>query len=102
MNDSRYRLVVQRSPKKEDGEVVTDMFGTVYVYRAIITNDWKMSDKDLVLFYNKRGESEKNFDIQNNDFGWAHLPLTIVFVHHDSAMSKQASHCARCSFRSPS
>ena len=25
MNDSRYRLVVQRSPKKEDGEVVTDM-----------------------------------------------------------------------------
>ena len=51
MNDSRYRLVVQRSPKKEDGEVVTDMFGTVYVYRAIITNDWKMSDKDVVLFY---------------------------------------------------
>ena len=51
MNDSRYRLVVQRSPKKEDGEAVTDMFGTVYVYRAIITNDWKMSDKDVVLFY---------------------------------------------------
>ena len=45
MNDSRYRLVVQRSPKKEDGEVVTDMFGTVYVYRAIITNDWKMSER---------------------------------------------------------
>ena len=99
MNDSRYRLVVQRSPKGEDGEAVTDMFGTVYVYRAIITNDWKMSDKDVVLFYNKRGESEKNFDIQNNDFGWAHLPLTIVFVRHDSAMSKQASHCARCSVR---
>ena len=78
MNDSRYRLVVQRSPKKEDGRIVTDMFGTVYVYRAIITNDWKMSEKDVVLFYNKRGESEKNFDIQNNDFGWAHLPFSFM------------------------
>lgn len=78
MNDSRYRLVVQRSPKKEGGRIVTDMFGTVYVYRAIITNDWKMSEKDVVLFYNKRGESEKNFDIQNNDFGWAHLPFSFM------------------------
>lgn len=78
MNDSKYRLVVQRSPKKEDGKIVTDMFGTVYVYRAIITNDWEMSEKDVVLFYNKRGESEKNFDIQNNDFGWAHLPFSFL------------------------
>lgn len=78
MNDSRYRLVVQRSPKMEDGKIVTDMFGTVYVYRVIITNDWEMSQKDVVLFYNKRGESEKNFDIQNNDFGWAHLPFSFM------------------------
>ena len=78
MNDSRYRLVVQRSPKKEDGRIATDLFGTVYVYRAIITNDWNMSEKDIVLFYNKRGESEKNFDIQNNDFGWAHLPFSFM------------------------
>jgi len=78
MNDAKYRLVVQRSPKKEDGKIVTDMFGTVYVYRAIITNDWNMSEKDVVLFYNKRGESEKNFDIQNNDFGWAHLPFSFM------------------------
>ena len=78
MDDSKYRLVVQRSPKKEDGKIVTDMFGTVYIYRAIITNDWGMSEKDVVLFYNKRGESEKNFDIQNNDFGWAHLPFSFM------------------------
>ncbi len=78
MNDSRYRLVVQRSPKREDGKVVTDMFGTVYVYRAIITNDWEMGEKDVVLFYNKRGGSEKNFDIQDNDFGWAHLPFSFM------------------------
>lgn len=78
MNGSTYRLVVQRSPKKEDGKAVTDMFGTVYVYRAIITNDRETGDKDVVLFYNKRGESEKNFDIQNNDFGWAHLPFSFM------------------------
>ena len=78
MDESAYRLVVQRSPKKEDGRIVTDMFGTVYVYRAIITNDREMSEKDVVLFYNKRGESEKNFDIQNNDFGWAHLPFSFM------------------------
>lgn len=78
IGDSKYRLVVQRSPKKEGGKILTDMFGTVYVYRAIITNDWKMSEKDVVLFYNKRGKSEKNFDIQNNDFGWAHLPFSFM------------------------
>ena len=28
--------------------------------------------------YNERGASEKNFDIQNNDFGWAHLPFSFM------------------------
>ena len=32
----------------------------------------------LFHFYNKRGASEKNFDIQNNDFGWAHLPFSFM------------------------
>ena len=33
------------------------------------------TEKDIIVFYNARGESEKNFDIQNNDFRWAHLPF---------------------------
>ena len=74
-----YRLVVQRTPKKDsNGTIVEDMFGTVYVYRCIITNDWDSSETDIIAFYNKRGESEKNFDIQNNDFGWAHLPFSFL------------------------
>ena len=28
--------------------------------------------------YNERGASEKNFDIQNNDFGWSHLPFPFM------------------------
>lgn len=78
INDKKYRLVVQRTPKKEDGKDVTDLFGRVYVYRAIITNDETTSEEDVILFYNKRGESERNFDIQNNDFGWKHLPFSFL------------------------
>ena len=74
-----YRLVAQRTPKRDsDGKIEKDMFGIVYVYRCIITNDWKSSEKAIVTFYNKRGESEKNFDVQNNDFGWAHLPFSFL------------------------
>ena len=35
-------------------------------------------EKDIITFYNERGASEKNFDIQNNDFGWAHLPFSFM------------------------
>ena len=28
--------------------------------------------------YNERGASEKNFDMQNNDFGWSHLPFSFM------------------------
>ena len=74
-----YRLVVQRSPLRDrDGNVQTDMFGTMYTYRCILTNDWKSTEMDIVVFYNARGESEKNFDVQNNDFGWAHLPFSFL------------------------
>ena len=34
--------------------------------------------KEIITFYNERGASEKNFDIQNNDFGWAHLPFSFM------------------------
>ena len=36
-----YRLVVQRSPLKgKDGSEQTDMFGVIYTYRCILTNNW--------------------------------------------------------------
>ena len=74
-----YRLVVQRSPMKEkDGRVQRDMFRVIYAYRYILTNDWTSTEKDIITFYNECGASEKNFDIQNNDFGWAHLPFSFM------------------------
>ena len=74
-----YRLVVQRSPLKgKDGKQLTDMFGVIYTYRCILTNDWVSTEKDIITFYNERGAGEKNFDIQNNDFGWSHLPFSFM------------------------
>ena len=74
-----YRLVVQHSPLKDkDGKQQTDMFGVIYTYRSILTNDWVSTEKDIITFYNERGASEKNFDIQNNDFGWSHLPFSFM------------------------
>ena len=34
--------------------------------------------KEIITFYNERGASEKNFDIQNNDFGWSHQPFSFM------------------------
>ena len=46
------------------------------IYNAIITNDWEMTNDEIVNFYNKRGAAEKEFDILKNDFGWNNLPFS--------------------------
>ena len=50
----------------------------IYAYRCILTNDWTSTEEDIITFYNERVASEKNLDIQNNDFGWAHLPFSFM------------------------
>jgi len=34
--------------------------------------------QEVVEFYNQRGSSERIFDMQNNDFGWKHLPFSFM------------------------
>ena len=70
------RLVVQRQ-RKQKGEQL-DIFDGKYTYRCILTNDWDMTDEEIILHYNKRGSAEQVFDRQNNDFGWAHLPKSFM------------------------
>ena len=74
------RLVVQRTPiTDEDPDAEPEgLFGTEYVYRCIVTNDWDKTEREIICYYNKRGASERNFDCQNNDFGWAHLPFSFL------------------------
>ena len=78
--DKAYRYVVSRE-KNTDGQC--NLFsGDRYLYRAIMTNDSKKSDLDVVLFYNERGQSERLFDEMNNDFNWNKLPFS--FLHENT------------------
>ena len=40
------------------------------------------TEKDIITFYHERGANEKNFDIENNDFGWSHLPFSFMAEKH--------------------
>ena len=54
-----YRLVIQRQ-KRMDG--VQDFWEGEYTYRCILTNDYDSSVREIVEFYNPRGEKERIFD----------------------------------------
>jgi hypothetical protein len=78
--DRNYRLVIMRE-KSNDAQL--DLFtGDNFIYRCILTNDLESSEKTIIEYYNQRGSSEKIFDIQNNDFGWNHLPCSDM--HHNT------------------
>jgi hypothetical protein len=72
--ERNYRLVVMR---EKTGDPQLDLFeGEKFNYRCILTNDHQSTEKEVIEYYNQRGASEKTFDIQNNDFGWNHLPTS--------------------------
>jgi hypothetical protein len=72
--ERNYRLVIMRE-KTNDQQL--DIFeGEKFNYRCILTNDHQSTEKEVIEYYNRRGASEKIFDIQNNDFGWNHLPAS--------------------------
>jgi hypothetical protein len=74
--DRNYRLVIMRE-KSADNQL--DMFTRDnYIYRSILTNDDKSTEKAVIEYYNARGTSEKIFDEMNNDFGWKHLPFSYL------------------------
>lgn len=69
-----YRLVVKRKLKKD---TQLDIFTQdVYEYRAILTNSKDYTAVEVALFYNHRGNMEKQFDILKNDFGWKKMPFS--------------------------
>ena len=50
--------------------------GEAYNYSPILTNDFKMTDDEVVYFYNARGAQEREFDVLKNDFGWNKMPFS--------------------------
>lgn len=76
LRDYHLRLVVQRTRvEEENGQLCIEGMER-YVYRAILTSDHESTEEKVIGTYNARGASERNFDQQNNDFGWAHLPFS--------------------------
>lgn len=69
-----YRLVVTKETRK-DGQM--NLFtGEAFNYNPIMTNDFDMTDDEVVFFYNARGAQEREFDELKNDFGWNKMPFS--------------------------
>ena len=69
-----YRVVVTKENRR-DGQI--NIFtGEACNYSPILTNDFEMTDDQVVFFYNARGGEEKEFDVVKNDFGWNKLPFS--------------------------
>jgi len=71
-----HRIVAYRMPNKTGQKSIFTNDAKSYLF--IITNDWDISAKEAIVFYNKRGDSERVFDMQNNDFNWDSMPHSFL------------------------
>lgn len=69
-----FRLVVTKELRVD--KQINMYTGEAYNYHAIITNDFEMSNDQVVFFYNQRGKIEREFDVLKNDFGWNNMPFS--------------------------
>lgn len=69
-----YRIVVTKQAR--DDRQLNLFTGEAYNYSIVMTNDFEMSDDEVVFFYNARGEQEREFDVLKNDFGWDKMPFS--------------------------
>ncbi len=71
-SEKSYRVVItKRIEIGKDGK-------EILVQRAIITNNYSMTNKEIVHFYNQRGAEETNFKILLNDFNWGNMPFSFL------------------------
>ena len=68
-----YRIVVTRK-KRTDGQMDL-LTGSAYTYQGIITDNKEMSEKEVIEFYNQRGDAENSNRYMLNDFNLHHLPF---------------------------
>ena len=72
----KHRIIAYRMPNKTGQTSAFTRDAKNYLF--IITNDWETTEKEAIIFYNKRGDSERVFDIQNNDFNWDSMPHSFL------------------------
>ncbi len=71
--DRQFRIAVTRE-KRKDGQI--DMLsGSAYSYQGIITNNYVQTEKEVIEFYNQRGDAENSNRYMLNDFNLHHLPF---------------------------
>ncbi len=72
-----YRVVITRR-KADNKDFKNKYTNDNCIYRAIITNNYVMSDEEVVRFYDKRGAMETNFTQLLNDWNWKRLPFSFM------------------------
>ncbi len=72
----KHRIIAYRFPNRTGQISVLTSDAKNYLF--IITNDDEISEERAIKFYNKRGDSERVFDIQNNDFNWNSMPHSFL------------------------
>ena len=71
-----FRIVAYRCPNKTGQTNLITADANNYLF--ILTNDETKTAKEVIEFYNDRGNSERLFDIQNNDFNWKKMPFSFL------------------------
>ena len=74
--EHKHRIIVYRVPNKTGQMSVFTNDAKKYMF--IISNDRDISEREAIIFYNKRGDSERVFDIQNNDFNRDSMPHSFL------------------------
>lgn len=73
---------VEFTPTKSDYSYRMVLYKTEYrdtwSYFSIITNNRKLTEYEVIKFYNMRGDIERNFDDLKNNFNWHRLPFSFL------------------------
>jgi Transposase DDE domain group 1 len=71
--EKEYRIVVTRALRKD---LQADLFSEkAYNYYGIMTNNKEFTNKEVIEFYNDRGDAENSNRYMLNDFNLHHLPF---------------------------
>jgi len=71
--DVQYRIAVTRKIKKD--RQIDLLSGSAYTYQGVITNNQLLDEKEVIEFYNQRGDAENSNRYMLNDFNLHHLPF---------------------------
>jgi hypothetical protein len=90
LNDEEYIELLEELDAKTGKTVFKK-----YIYRSLVTNDYKTDDLEVVKIYDQRGDSENNFRDLLNDFNWKRVPFSFM---NENLVFLYVSVMAKCLF----